>query len=158
MRDSDYVWTQDNQGNPISTPLKDSIPDSLGNIVNDDPFRSVSEWVRDNYGFIKCIPGSKTGDFPQCQHAIAPPFLEFKWGDIFRTIASQNKAKAGLIAPPGVYNLTAADQVKPMWELVDFFGSQAQDKAHSGEPGFNQDPSSQAPKHPVSIDSHGCEQ
>ena len=51
-RDKD-VYLSDNQGNPIPAS---EIPSRIGDMHLDDPYRSLSEWVRDDYGCVRaCV-------------------------------------------------------------------------------------------------------
>ena len=128
MDRNSWVWKEDNKGQPFTTNLQDAIPASLTAIVQDDPFRSFSEWVRDDYGYVKCVASGHTSHFEQCQGQQAPPFLEFKWADLFRKAANQ----------PNIYTLSPREQVQPLWAIVPAMIKLAQQDSNSGMPGFNQ--------------------
>lgn len=163
MMNNGWVWMEDNRGQPLQSgpggaPWYTTIPTTISASFADDPFRSFSEWVRDDYGYIKCMIGDKTASFPQCQlgsHVLPPPpYLEFKWADSFRS--AEHEADPALV--DRLYTMNATQQVQPLWGLVDAAIEFAQDKNQSSMPGFNQHPKSQKPKNKVSIDSQGCMQ
>jgi len=141
MKSKELVWLSDEKGNSV-TPVQ--LPTSI-KYLRDDPFRTLAEWSRDSYGFVKC--GKKHADkhYPQCQggEVSAKPFIEFKWANVYRhQFASEN-----------IY--TEADQqqtsvFKGMLEKVLNFSLSADNQ---GLEGWNQKQSTDM----ISLDDHGCE-
>ena len=83
----EYYWPYDAKGLHPMSP--DYLPKNMG-VMHNDPFRTLSRWVRDSHGYIKCIPGDK-GNSELCQHEpysdqLKTPiyYLEFKWANFFR--------------------------------------------------------------------------
>ena len=82
MNMSKLMWTEDNRGAQLKS-WRD-IPPTVAAITQDDPYRSYSGLVRNQYGYVKC--GSHTVGLGPCTsaHTANPPFLEFIWGDVLR--------------------------------------------------------------------------
>jgi hypothetical protein len=61
------VWTFDHKGVAYATmeEVVKAIPATIAGSFDDDPFRSLSEYIRDKDGYIKCKPDTPTADFPQ---------------------------------------------------------------------------------------------
>eukprot|EP00657_Telonema_sp_P-1_P000622 TRINITY_DN11194_c0_g1_i1.p1 TRINITY_DN11194_c0_g1~~TRINITY_DN11194_c0_g1_i1.p1 ORF type:complete len:306 (-),score=68.23 TRINITY_DN11194_c0_g1_i1:222-1139(-) len=149
MKAENMAWPYDRRGNILTGDTwYEKLPSSLHE-MHDDPFRSLSGWVRDDQGYIKCSPDL---GYAQCSEGgepiQPPPFLEYMWANIFR------------VSPPlavNVYSMNAYAQVQPLWGIVKDMISLAQAANYSSMPGFNQDPVHQYPKHMVEIDNDGCE-
>jgi len=152
MARNNWVWAEDNKGQALTPGLTGawptSWPQTLQAISKDDPYRSLSEWVRDEYGYVKCETTGDTSHFNQCHHTRAPPFLEFKWADLFRNASNLSDT---------IYTLTPEEQVAPLWSLVPEMIKLAQGERNAGMAGYNQDPKEQIPDSPIAIDSRGCE-
>lgn len=86
MENNNFAWLHDREGHEI-TP--DQLPPDLASLA-DDPFRTLSRWVRDSCGYIKCGKvcggdGDDTRKLARCkQCSVAPYFLEFHWADYMR--------------------------------------------------------------------------
>eukprot|EP00124_Ichthyophonus_hoferi_P004551 Ihof_evm2s516 gene=Ihof_evmTU2s516 len=70
----------DERGQPANST---SLPPGLKQL-KDDPFRTLSRYVRTGNGFIKCN-AKKTSYIPQCKNSDAPFFLEFRWAELLRS-------------------------------------------------------------------------
>lgn len=87
---NNYAWLEDNTG--TAQPAS-HLPTQLWD-MSDDPMRTLSAWVRNSCGYVKCDAQDKSGnwysedcskDYPSV--TCAPPstyFLEFKWADFLR--------------------------------------------------------------------------
>ncbi len=78
--DPKMVWLRDEKGRTIGP---DQLPTSLKTIL-DDPYRTLSRWVRDSNGYIKCSDMKKSKRPAQCNDNPTPYYLEFFWADLFR--------------------------------------------------------------------------
>ena len=67
MNATHSVWTFDHKGVAYATmeEVVKAIPATIAGSFDDDPFRSLSEYIRDKDGYIKCKPDTPTADFPQ---------------------------------------------------------------------------------------------
>jgi hypothetical protein len=114
------VWPRDRFGEPLahfSTELPLHVAD-----LGDDPYRSLSEYVRDAHGYIKCgVVGTEV--FPKCQKTetdsaeeestpMNVPFEEFFWADFMRDRKVLSKDNGLRSRDPFLlYNMTWRDQV-----------------------------------------------
>ncbi|ETO31589.1 putative ParB-like nuclease [Reticulomyxa filosa] len=67
-----YAWLEDRHGESMSWY---DLPNNMQSLT-DDPFRSLSEYIRDAHGYIKCVDNK--------------PFFEFYWADFFRRHLTQH--------------------------------------------------------------------
>ncbi|MBF0285350.1 MAG: ParB/Srx family N-terminal domain-containing protein [Magnetococcales bacterium] len=97
MQANHDTWLKNPAGKEI-TP--DQLPDSIAKLV-DDPMRTLSAWVRNSCGYVKCDAATDdSGDddettcakkFPKVTCADAY-FLEFNWGAYLATVPEIKKA------------------------------------------------------------------
>lgn len=78
--DPKMVWLKDDKGNPIEPA---QLPETLSALRN-DPYRTLSAWVRDSHGYINCSTIKEGSKPKQCQENLTPYFLEFYWADFLR--------------------------------------------------------------------------
>lgn len=145
MQSASLVYLKSNTGTPIAVA---AIPSTVGGITHDDPYRSLSEWVRDAYGYIKCKPSpDPTAAFPQCSGGGGnPPFLEFIWGDVVRE----------QYPLPGIYTASPAAQVSPLLSILQDSLVLVQEPKFAALPHFNS--GAQKPTKNITIDPiTGCE-
>ncbi|ETO03846.1 hypothetical protein RFI_33556, partial [Reticulomyxa filosa] len=87
-----YAWLEDRHGESMSWY---DLPNNMQSLT-DDPFRSLSEYIRDAHGYIKCgVAGMDV--FSICNASSAggkkvdnKPFFEFYWADFFRRHLTQH--------------------------------------------------------------------
>lgn len=144
------VWQQNNEGEPISGFSQ--IPKSINDMNLNDPYRTVSEWVRDDYGYIKCdcegsTPGP-TASFPQCKpDCDNPPFLEFIWGDVIRKTFPID----------GIYSTSTSKEIAALLSIWPNATSAVKSSQYSSLPHYNSG-TIKPPVPPVEVDpSSGCE-
>jgi hypothetical protein len=112
MKANNDTWLKDPSGKEI-TP--DQLPDSIAKLV-DDPLRTLSAWVRNSCGYVKCDAAfDDSGDdeeqtcakqFPQVKCASAF-FLEFAWGAYLGSIPEVKAVLKENIACPQEKVLTS---------------------------------------------------
>lgn len=144
MTTNNLVYLKDNKGDNITSQ---DIPNSVQAITLDDPFRSLSEYVRDSYGYIKC--SDDTASLPQCAGGGGnPPFLEFVWGNLMRT--------KYLSVVPNIYEDSVPEQIQPLLGLFPEALKYVMNPQFSHYPHYND--GSKQPADPVAVDSStGCE-
>lgn len=156
MEANNFAWLHDRTGARI-TP--EQLPETLAEI-SDDPYRTLSRWVRNSCGYIKCGTecggdgGPSTSELEQCREcSVSPFYLEFRWADFLREVVSIE----------GIYDL-ACDQSGPNCqtqsaELQGHLGQAMQEVRKSaavdaGLPGWN---FSLIQTVPVQFDPEGCD-
>jgi len=143
MNSTKLMWTEDNKGRPLAS-WRD-IPASIHAIVQDDPYRSFSGLVRDQYGYLKC-DSSTVGIGPCTATSSNQPFLEFIWGDVLRhdfPLAS-------------VYTASIATQAKYFAKDMKLSLITVKNKRYSGLPNYYS--GTTQPDPPVKIDkTTGCQ-
>lgn len=82
MKLQQTVWLKDNYGNTITV---EELPSSV-KYLRDDPYRTLAQWGRESFGFVKCGKSNANKRFPQCQggNVTAKPFIEFNWANAYR--------------------------------------------------------------------------
>ena len=66
-----FTWLKDRYGKEIAPA---ALPSDLAGLA-DDPYRTLSRWVRNSCGYLKCDSGCANASCP------SPYYLEFIWGD-----------------------------------------------------------------------------
>lgn len=127
MRRAQRAWPFSQHGQAYSSggQLAEAVPSSVAKL-RDDPYRSLSYYVRESWGYVKCEPAPSK--LPQCQHPAAPElFLEFKWANFLRTQVTLRGAGG-----ESIYELCPAKQVTPMREALApaVLAAQRQDREH----------------------------
>lgn len=125
------------------------IPATIADMSANDPYRSVSEYVRDDNGYIKCdCPGTGTQP-PQCQPTCGnPPFLEFVWADVIRSNFPIN----------GIYNMSTSDQIAALIKIWPNATKTVQQPQFAKQPHYNSG-SVPPPNPPITVDpATGCEE
>lgn len=151
------AYLRDEYGNWLD-PLTE-IPRGLKDL-RDDPYRTLSRWVRNSHGFVKC--GSEKIAVPQCDKGDAPFFLEFFWANAFREKLSSPKDPS---LPPYIHPVldnfiykvnfqTQAESLKLLFEEAMRFATDSSESIHM--PGFNFSPDLLKPT-PIKIDDFGCD-
>ena len=78
-----YAWLEDHTGTPkpaIELPTQVQY-------MTDDPMRTLSAWVRESCGYVKCGETDCTGAYKEVTCAPSSTyFLEFKWADYLRNL------------------------------------------------------------------------
>lgn len=98
MQQHHDTWLENNQGEKIPPA---ELPKHIDK-MDDDPMRTLSAWVRESCGYVKCDASSDDQDDSNSCEArfkgkvtCAPSdtyFLEFKWADYFRNLPEVKKA------------------------------------------------------------------
>lgn len=135
------MWLFDNEGRPITGS---DLPLGLEYIA-DDPYRTVSRWVRDSCGYVKegndCLSAYTDEQIARYGAPAKADFMEFLWANFFRDNGV-----------PSISPLHTREQLEAVLsqalELAK--GEKAKDL-----PGFN-DGSILTP-HPVVLDARGCD-
>eukprot|EP00039_Didymoeca_costata_P021028 m.343160 g.343160 ORF g.343160 m.343160 type:complete len:291 (-) comp22431_c0_seq1:64-936(-) len=145
MKKMGLVWMHDRMGNNISN--YSDIPPVVTE-CQDDPYRSLSEWVRDDYGYVKC--SSDTAKLPPCEKqkncCTNPPFLEFYWADALR--------KQYPIS--SIYSSTPKKQVAPLLQVYPPSLKLVKEPTYKSLPNYYS--GTEEPNPPVKVDpSSGCE-
>eukprot|EP00697_Spironema_sp_BW2_P004076 gnl/Spiro4/15491_TR8343_c0_g1_i1.p1 gnl/Spiro4/15491_TR8343_c0_g1~~gnl/Spiro4/15491_TR8343_c0_g1_i1.p1 ORF type:complete len:232 (+),score=82.93 gnl/Spiro4/15491_TR8343_c0_g1_i1:282-977(+) len=164
---SDAFWAQmiatnntylrDERGNAITL---EQLPHSL-KYMRDDPFRALSEYVRDGHGYIKCGE-PHTDKMPQCKGSYPPFFLEFIWANFLREKFQDTDFEASLrpvLTPPlqdYIYLENSQGQMVDLKSLLQPAIQYVQSSAAKDLPGFNLNPEILQPT-VLSIDNHGCD-
>ena len=138
------TWLKDGRGRAITWR---DVPTNVSGFVDNDPYRDIAEWVRDNFGFIKCKTTDATESFPQCKPPPEQSFIEFRWADYMR----RN------LPIEGIYDMSIQDQAAALVPQLDAAISLVQQPDAKYIVGWNQDPSTQKPDAPVEVSSTGCE-
>eukprot|EP01052_Picozoa_sp_SAG31_P018748 SAG31_NODE_1341_length_8708_cov_10.945174_9_plen_318_part_00 len=122
------------------------IPSNVGAISADDPFRSLSGWVRDSQAYIKC--SSKTATSSACAgRTTNPPFLEFRWAAVLATVL---EPKIG----PSIYDTPVKQQVSKLASVLMNATRIVGREVYNDLPGYNH---GDVPIKLVKLDKHGCE-
>lgn len=153
MVNNNFTWLRDNRGRAIPP---DELPHGFDEI-GDDPFRTLSRWVRDSCGYIKCGKdcggdGAATSKLTRCENcAVAPYFLEFRWADYMR----DNREECGIT--DDIYQMSTAQQANELPEKLTCLMELARQEAalDLGLPGWNN--GLIEPKEVV-LDENGCEE
>ena len=113
MLQAHKVWPYNRKGEKYTSDqqLANAIPRSIATLIDDDPYRSFSYYVRESWGYIKCEPAPEpTAQLPECLHKPQPElFLEFTWANFLRKTVDLK----GLFGQP-IYELRPNQQVEPM--------------------------------------------
>eukprot|EP00996_Jenningsia_fusiforme_P000772 NODE_1699_length_1437_cov_41.849424_g1533_i0.p1 GENE.NODE_1699_length_1437_cov_41.849424_g1533_i0~~NODE_1699_length_1437_cov_41.849424_g1533_i0.p1 ORF type:complete len:351 (+),score=69.06 NODE_1699_length_1437_cov_41.849424_g1533_i0:54-1055(+) len=142
MESDGNVWLYDNYGKPISVA---QLPPSIKHL-SDDPYRTLAQWARSQYGFVHCDE-DVAKDFPQCLNGSgivpSPPFLEFRYANLFRPV----------IRIDGIYDISNQQQVSLLWKNNGVAMKTA--LSAKGQDGWN----ARMPQYTVQItlDERGCE-
>jgi hypothetical protein len=125
------------------------IPSTIADMTSNDPYRSVSEYVRDVNGYIKCDCPTTGTPPPQCAPTCGnPPFLEFTWADVIRAT----------YPIPGIYNMSTADEIAALIKIWPAAAKTVQDPKYSALAHYNSG-SVLPPNPPVKVDpTTGCEE
>jgi hypothetical protein len=112
MKANNNTWLKDSSGKEIAP---DQLPDSIAKLV-DDPLRTLSAWVRNSCGYVKCDAASDDSGndeeqtcskkFPQVKCASAF-FLEFAWDAYLGSIPEVKEVLNKNIACPQEKVLTS---------------------------------------------------
>ena len=153
MVNNNFTWLHDREGRDISPT---QLPPGFSEI-GDDPFRTLSRWVRDSCGYIKCgtvcgDDGQDTSELARCQsNPVAPYFLEFRWGDYMRS----HRGKCEIT--DDIYQMSTTQQAEELPEkLTCLMNLARQDAALDlGLPGWN---NGLIETQEVVLDANGCEQ
>ncbi len=131
MQANNFAWLYSREGDPIGAG---DLPARLSDI-EDDPFRTLSRWVRDSCGYIKCgkVCGGKgedTMDLARCEESpVSAYYLEFHWANFLRKKMDIS----------GVYDLPLKDQgarlQDHLQEAMDI--SRGMKAIEQGLPGWN---------------------
>lgn len=135
------VWLFDNEGHPITGS---DLPLGL-EYMADDPYRTVSRWVRDSCGYVKegndCLSAYTDEQIARYGAPAKADFMEFLWANFFRD--------------NGVPSVSSQHTKEELEAVL----SQALELAKSAKaqdlPGFND--GSILPPHPVVLDARGCD-
>ena len=152
MINNNFTWLHNRMGEPI-TP--EQLPANL-DTIGDDPFRTLSRWVRDSCGYIKCGKvcggdGADTSKLAQCEAcSVAPYFLEFRWADYMRS----RMADCNIVE--GIYDLTTTQQAEMLPPTLSCLMNLVSEDAalNLGLPGWNHGLISTKE---VVLDANGCE-
>jgi hypothetical protein len=82
MQDHGFVWLKDNNGQ-VRSP--DEIPNQVRS-MSDDPMRTLSAWVGDSCGYVKCDDEHCRPMSDNEKICGKPLFLEFRWADYLRQV------------------------------------------------------------------------
>ncbi|MCI5117334.1 MAG: hypothetical protein D3913_05130 [Candidatus Electrothrix sp. LOE1_4_5] len=80
MQQKHRSYNYDNKGIPHMS--FDLLPSNVGGLLN-DPYRTLSRWVRESCGYVKAGKTQCDGIRTDHEHK-APFFMEFYWGNFFR--------------------------------------------------------------------------
>jgi len=117
-------WPCDQQGNPISfqeIAYADNDKERKIWDLEDDPYRSMSRWVRNAYGYVKCKNDDpNVQDFPACTMGDSGNpafFMEFQWANFMRAhfmreVPVAHRILTGTL-PPGHGQLAAISRYLP---------------------------------------------
>lgn len=149
MEANHFTWLYGDHGRKI-TP--EQLPSHLEGLA-DDPYRTLSRWVRNSCGFIKCGTvcggdGANTMDLESCETCpVSPYFLEFKWANYLRDE----------VPIPGIYDLQGKAQAAVLRQhLVEAMRASALPAAiDRGLPGWN---AGLIETKLVQFDAEGCDE
>ena len=153
MENNNFTWLHNARGEDIPP---NELPPSLETIA-DDPYRTLSRWVRDSCGYIKCGKecggdGEDTSDLARCEAcSTAPYFLEFRWADYMRGNSPTCEV------PADVYSMSTTEQaaVLPAKLPCLMDAARGPEALVDGLPGWND--GLITPKQ-VQLDADGCEE
>lgn len=152
MINNNFTWLHNRFGREIPP---NELPVDLYTI-GDDPFRTLSRWVRDSCGYIKCGTecggdGANTSDLARCKEcSVAPYFLEFRWADFMRS------HKSTCDIPDSVYDQDYDQAAKLPGKLPCLMNLVRDDDALDlGLPGWNH---GLIQTQNVVLDASGCEE
>lgn len=133
MEAHNFTWLYDHRGQRIQP---NQLPTRLADLA-DDPYRTLSRWVRESCGYIKCDTtcggdgGTRnTNELAMCQAcSVSPYFLEFRWANYLRVEVPKEE----------VYELNGKEQARVLQGILqDAMRAAAQPKAlDEGLPGWN---------------------
>jgi hypothetical protein len=103
------TWPCDEHGKPISFEEiayeKENKERKIWDLA-DDPYRSLSRWVRDSYGYLKCGRGDPNlRDYPECTDPSSGNpafFMEFEWANFMRAHFMKEEPEAHEIMTVGL--------------------------------------------------------
>jgi len=157
MQATGNVYLKNEYGQPVQP---EQIPAGLKQL-HDDPFRTLSKWVRNSYGYIKCGKQG-TENLPQCQRSKTPFFLELIWANFLRNELPPLQDASGPpfihpLLPNYIYEANFQSQLGTLVKYLKQALQLATDAEQAGHlPGFNESPDKLVPSI-VKIDSHGCD-
>eukprot|EP00123_Amoebidium_parasiticum_P015086 comp22777_c0_seq1/m.35637 comp22777_c0_seq1/g.35637 ORF comp22777_c0_seq1/g.35637 comp22777_c0_seq1/m.35637 type:complete len:312 (-) comp22777_c0_seq1:169-1104(-) len=155
MNDTGNCFLYDERGRPAQIS---QIPPGLKQL-RDDPFRTLSRYVRTGRGYIKC-DSKKTAGLPQCQTGDAPFFIEFKWAELLRqklpAIRDTNRPQIRPHDPEYIYTTNFQSQIQSLRNVLNLAMDIARSDAAKSMPGYNMNPEL-APPAPAIVDENGCD-
>jgi len=156
MNDTGNAFLFDEYGRNITF---DKIPRGL-NQLKDDPFRTLSRWIRTGNGYIKC-DNSKPRKLKQClKDGDAPFFLEFKWADHLRTLLPVIRdSTIPQVRPHSdtfIYDTNFQSQISSLRSVLALAMDIALSNSSVHMPGYNRSLKDKVPKLAI-IDKYGCD-
>lgn len=135
--------------------------------LQDDPYRTLSRWVRNSNGFIKCSSTYQVNktivDIPQCKTQPTPFYIEFFWADFLRQKLKtpSDPSKPPYIHPPlknFLYQANYQTQAATLKAMYTDAMRLVTDVSEASKiPGFNKSPGLIKLK-TIKIDGNGCDE
>lgn len=132
------LWDRDQYGIPFKddADLKKNFFARIKNVgeLKNDPYRTLSRWVRNSHGYLKCATNTVTpaivGDYCQKNPDNPEYFMEFVWADTWRPpLAERHDDK--------LYAASNKKEIKGLKKLLDGAITAAMDPSQSHQVGYN---------------------
>lgn len=132
MVTNNCTWLKDRFGHTVTY---DKLPDSLQK-MDDDPYRTLSEWLKDSHGYIMCTGDDGTQSLPQCKTQGEIYFLQMIWDEVIKE----------RFPVPGIYDTIGSAQVGKLRGILNSTMSYALSSDAKQYPGWNQAQAIQKPQ------------